>query len=330
MDNFAEVNRLEKQVGSESERQVIGGGRVGKPPSGFGEIARRMTSRTTDLIAIGIVVVASLTLGRQVLVWWHAAPPNSRAAAAATKPVWEDQNQPISLEFGDSPVAMIRQVVSGEREALMAAMIGHCAAAAKRASRPWRERDEAEDRLLARIQGLTPVAEEAGVWSVYVFDERLPIAAAVRQFPNESDHAAGKAPRLVCWGTAMPAGKETWNLYLLQGAGTERATPADRADIPLPPGARRNLSFRDDQGGILVGFSGMDEAGKWIRFYDNFFADRGWSSGTGWLTGTGGWSAQFEEQNASAGRRVEIQFAEDRFGELSGLLHVIKPDSDLP
>ena len=54
--------------------------RVREGPVGLGDVARRMISRTTDLIAIGIVVVASLSLGRQVLVWWHTAPP-TRAAA---------------------------------------------------------------------------------------------------------------------------------------------------------------------------------------------------------------------------------------------------------
>src|SRR6516165_12131691 len=164
----------------------------GKTPVGFGEVARRMTSRTTDLIAIGIVVVASLTLGRQVLVWWHAAPPDGRAAAAATasKPVWDDPNQPMALEFGDFPLAMIRQIIVGDREAAMAAMVVRCAEAARQAGGPWREREEAEDQLLIRIQKLKPVAEEAGVWSVYVFDEHVPMAAAVRQFPAALDHSA--------------------------------------------------------------------------------------------------------------------------------------------
>jgi hypothetical protein len=300
----------------------------GKTPVGFGEVARRMTSRTTDLIAIGIVVVASLTLGRQVLVWWHAAPPDGRAAAAATasKPVWDDPNQPMALEFGDFPLAMIRQIIVGDREAAMAAMVVRCAEAARQAGGPWREREEAEDQLLIRIQKLKPVAEEAGVWSVYVFDEHVPMAAAVRQFPAALDHSASQGPRLVCWGMAMPAGNEAWNLYFLQGAGSGRARPADRADIPLPPGARRNLSFRDEHGGLLVGFSGREEAGKWVHFYDDWFSSRDWSPG-GWQTGTGAWSARFDEPGGSSGRRVEIQFAEDRFGELSGLLQVVPQES---
>jgi hypothetical protein len=323
-----EIGPVEKQVGSESERPEAGGGRQGKPPAGFGEVARRMTSRTTDLIAIAIVVAASLSLGRQVLVWWHAAPPTRAAAemAARTGPAWDDLSQPLSLEFGDLPLAMTRQVVVGERDATIAALVGHCETAAKRAGRPWRDRDAAEDRLLARVEKLTPVAQEAGVWQVHVFDERFPMVAAIRQFAAGPDDAASRGPRLVCWALAMPAGKETWNLYVFQGTANGRPAPADRADVPLPPGAHRNLSLRDERGATFAGFSGNDAVGEWIRFYDDWFADRGWSSGEGWLTSTTAWSARFDEPGSAAGRRVEIQFARDGNGELSGLLQVVPHD----
>jgi hypothetical protein len=297
----------------------------GEPRAGFGALAMKITSRTTDLIAIGIVVVASLTLGRQVLVWWHAAPPTRAAAemAARTGPAWDDPSQPLSLEFGDLPLAMTRQVVVGERDATIAALVQHCKTAAKRALQPWRERDAAEDLLLTRIESLKPVAGEAGVWQVYVFDERLPMAAAIRRFADAPDDAASEGPRLVCWAMAMPAGKEAWNLYVFRGTANGRSAPADRADVPLPPGVRRNLSLRDEQGSAIVGFSGMDDVGEWIKFYDDWFADRGWSSGEGWLKSTIAWSARFDEGGGSAGRRIEIQFARDGNGELSGLLQVV-------
>ncbi len=228
----------------------------GKPPAGFGDVARKITSRTTDLIAIGIVVVASLTSGRQLLVWWHAAPPTRAAAemAARTGPAWDDPSQPLSLEFGDLPLAMTRQVVAGDRDATVAVLVEYCKTAAKTALQPWRERDAAEDRLLARIESLKPVAEEAGVWQVYVFDEPLPMAAAIHWFAAAPDDAASEGPRLVCWAMAMPAGKEAWNLYVFRGTANGRSAPADHTDVPLPPGARRNLSLRDEQGSSIVGF----------------------------------------------------------------------------
>jgi hypothetical protein len=312
-------------VGGDSERLEGGGETAGKPPAGFGDIARKITSRTTDLIAIGIVVVASLTLGRQVLVWWHAEPLTRAAAemASRTGPAWDNPSQPLSLEFADLPMAMTRQVVVGDRNAMVAALVEHCETAAKRGLKPWRERDAAEDRLLARIESLRPVAEEAGVWQVYVFDERLPMAAAVRRFAAASDDAASEGPRLVCWAMAMPAGNEAWNLYVFRGTANGRPASVDRADVPLPPGARRNLSLRDERGSSIVGFSGRGDDGEWIRFYDDWFADRGWSSGEGWLKSAAACSARFDERRGSAGRRAEIQFARDGNGELSGLLQVV-------
>src|SRR5262245_32349278 len=74
-------------------------------------LGRRISSRTTDLLAIAIVVAASLTLGRQMLTWWHEAPPavlemgplEERAAE------WGSDSRPVSLEFGNSPMRVMRQ-----------------------------------------------------------------------------------------------------------------------------------------------------------------------------------------------------------------------------
>src|SRR5262245_55510888 len=117
----------EATVAAESDSSVARGDRTPKPPAGFGDIARRITSRTTDLIAIAIVVVASLTFGRQILQWWHAAPsePGSAGMAPAVQPGWEDQRQPVSLEFGDLPLSMTRQTIVADAEPIIVELVGH-------------------------------------------------------------------------------------------------------------------------------------------------------------------------------------------------------------
>jgi len=316
-------------VAAESDSSAARGDRIPKPPSGFGDIARRITSRTTDLIAIAIVVVASLTFGRQVLQWWRAAPPEpgSPAVAPVAQPGWEDRLQPVSLEFGDLPLSMTRQTIVGSSDTAVEALARHCERSAVAARAPWHDWDEAERQLLARTEGLTPIAEETGVWRVFVIDRRFPMVAAVRRFVSGPKEAAFAGYRLVCWGMAMPAGKNAWNLFVFQGAIKGNAAPTGLPEVPLPADGRRNLSLRDERGGMLVGFSGNGSSAEWMKFYDDWFADQGWSAGDGWMTGGGAYSARFHKPGAPQAGRVEVQFAEGANHELSGLLQIIPPDN---
>ena len=305
------------------------GGLSDKRPAGFAQVARRMTSRTTDLIAIGLVVAASLTFGRQVLQWWHAAPSPTTTAAPASQPPWEDPLQPVALEFGDLPLSMTRQTVVGDADAAVAALVRHCERGAAAARSPWRDWDAAERQLLARTEGLTPVAEEAGVWQVYVIDRQFPMAAGVRRFASGANEAARGHPRLVCWGMAMPAGESAWKLFLFQGAVQGHPVPTGLPEVPLPPDGQRSLSLRDERGGMLVGFSGKGSPPQWIQFYDDWFAERGWSAEEGWLSAGGAWSARFRKPGVPEAGRVEIQFAEAANRELTGLLQIV-PNDETP
>src|SRR4029077_4955922 len=101
--------------------------------------------------------------------------------------------------------------------------------------------------------------------------------------PNRSKDTAS-APqtarsvvRLVCWVMAMPVGERAWTLYLFREAATGTTSPAGPFDVPLPLGAPRNLSLRDEKGGALIGFSGNGSAQKWMKFYDDWFERQGWS-----------------------------------------------------
>jgi hypothetical protein len=321
----------EDKVGVNSESGAAKAGRTAKSPTGFADIARRMTSRTTDLIAISIVAVASLTFGRQILEWWHAAPdstPSAASHAPLIRPAWEDQLQPVALEFGDLPLSMTRQAMKGDGEAAVESLVRHCERAASAARSPWRERDAAEDQLLARTAGLEPAAQEPSVWQVYVVDMQFPMVAGVRQFASGPTEAARDVPRLVCWGMAMPAGQKAWNLYVFQAALQGNPVPAGLTDVPLPPDGSRNLSLRDERGGTLVGFSGRGSPPEWMKFYDEWFAGRGWSSGDGWMTGGGSWSARFQKPGTPGAGRVEVQFADAGNRELTGLLQIV-PNQEL-
>src|SRR5262245_31208362 len=124
---------------SDSERAAQPGPPAGKPVS-LGDVAKKISGRTTDFLAICIVLVASLTTGSQIVSWWQAAPPAVVPATdpALAAPGWEDDLQPVDLEFGDLPLALTRQIVIGDREAAVEALARHCQAAAERAIVPDR------------------------------------------------------------------------------------------------------------------------------------------------------------------------------------------------
>jgi hypothetical protein len=359
-----EIDRLEP------ERNVPIADR-GAKHSSLGDVARRISSRTTDLVAISIVLVASLTLGRQILHWWHAEPSSPTAAVGPdlAGPAWDDETQPVSLEFGDLPMALTRQLVKGDQQVAIEALVRHCRGVAESAACPAREPDDAERRLLEKLSGLTPVegsaeksdadsvAEKPGDWQVYIVDERFTMVAAVRRFP---DHGAGVWPadgqagrlhhndaegqerrlhhkpalpdgqketarggaRLVCWGMAMPVGERAWTLYLFRESSTGSPSPSGLPNVPLPPGANRNLSVRDERGGLVLGFYGSGSAPNWMKFYDDWFARQGWSKTDKWSTGAEAWSARFTPQQVSQAGSVEIRFAADHDGEMTGLLQI--------
>lgn len=279
-------------------------------------------------MAICIVLVASLTLGRQILHWWHAEPPSPTAAldAEIPGPAWDDELQPLSLEFGDLPLALTRQMVIGDQQAAVESLVRHCQAAAEAADCPSRALDDAERRLLDKIAALTAVersdVDTGGDWQVYVVDERFTLVAAVRRFPDGSKETASGVIRLVCWGIAMPAREKAWTLFLFRETPTKGTSPSGLPNVPLPPGASRNLSVRDERGGLVLGFSGSGSAQIWMKFYDDWFLRQGWSKTDKWSTGTEAWSARFSNPKAPGAGYVEIRFAEDSHGELTGLLNV--------
>jgi hypothetical protein len=102
------------------------------PRADFRGLAKRIAGRTTDLIAIGVVLVGGLTLGRQVLEWWRTDPPETVAATNAlpgTAGPWGAANTPVQLEFGEYPLALRRETIAGDREAAMTALVSACRAA---------------------------------------------------------------------------------------------------------------------------------------------------------------------------------------------------------
>jgi hypothetical protein len=308
----------------------------------MGDVAKKITGRTTDLLAICIVLGASLTFGSQIVSWWHAAPPpNSAADPALAAPGWNDALQPVDLEFGDLPVALTRQSILGDQAAAIEALVRHCQSAVKDSTAAPGPADDVEIRLLNRVAELTPAAEEPGAWQVFVADERFPLVVGVRPSapaaPKRPGHSGSNggvdgqsagdraARRLVCYGLAMPVGERTWTVFIVKGSPAGQTSPASPGNISLPPGAARTLSLRDERGSLLLGFSGNGDPEEWIRFYEDQCSKCGWARSAAWSQGNESWAARFARRD---GDWVDVRFAKDRRGELTGVLQVIPQTSE--
>jgi hypothetical protein len=317
---------------SQSDQNAKAAAPAGKPVS-MGDVAKKITSRTTDLLAMAIVLAASLTFGSQIIWWWQndAPPPSPAGNPALAPPGWEDGQQSVDLEFGDLPLALTRQTVVGDQPAAIEALVGHCRSIVQAAAAPANDPDEAEIRLLERIADLTPIAQETGAWQVFVVDDRFPFVAAVTlavsRRPTEKNAAtdADLSRRLICYGLAMPAGEQLWTLLIVKGAPAGSNSSAGSPDIPLPPGAARTLSLRDSQGSVLLGFAGKALASEWITFYEDLAEARGWTRLTAWSAGNESWAARFARRDRGW---VDIRLANDRRGELTGVLQVIPQISE--
>lgn len=296
--------------------------------SGFGAIARKISSRTTDLIAISVVLVASLVFGRQVTEWWHAEPPEPRllsepAQAAAG---WGADGLPVFLEFGNSEMLLTRQTIGGDRDAAVRALDALCRRALEQSPLPSRAPDAAETKFLAKLADLKPVAEEPGEWQLFQISQAMPLAAGVRWIDRTATNANNGSPgavrRLICFGLALPAGKHGWSLFGFKPSGAP-ARSAGPAPIPLPEGARQIMSVRDQRGGSLVAFQGRESSKPWQEFFDEWVSGQGGRSAGDWTETPLARTTRFELEQGSQRLFVEIHLAREAGGVVTGLLNVV-------
>jgi hypothetical protein len=238
------------------------------PPVDFATVSKRIASRTTDLIAIGVVLVGGLSMGRQIHEWWQAEP--SVVALAGTADAispWGTGEAPVDLQFGDYPLAIRRQIVTGDREAAISALIEACRKSLEMDRQSILPASAAADRLLAHAAALSPVAESAGDWQIYRLEDRFSLVLGVRlSADGAQNESRGGTKHLACWGLSAPLNETTWTLYLFHPSATDSTNESGLPEVPIPPEGRRILAIRGTDGGGLIGFSGTGIPKEWRRF----------------------------------------------------------------
>jgi hypothetical protein len=304
-------------------------------PSGFALLASRISSWTSKLILTGVILVAGLGFGRQVLRWWAADDPErmpAPAMSAGDRDGLGDEMLEHVLQFGDSPWSIRRQLVSGSLAEASALLRRRCRAATESATTPEGPPTDQERTFLASLEGMQPRQQEPGKWAMYQLDELVPMVVGVRARRNSSTLSGGSDiaqddRRVVTWGLAVPASEGNWTLYTFVGATPTVGAGPGGEPIPLPDGCRRTMSMRVAGGSGIVAFRGAGSPRPWKEFFDRHFENLDWKADGGWQRTGSLWSRRYAESNAAGAAAVEVQFGADASGRQRGLL-VVSPFTD--
>ena len=250
-----------------------------KPPATFGSLAKKIRGRTSDLLAIAIVVIGGLTIGSQVSRWWDTPdddlrnPPGNTAKNTGGPSVAFGETDSVTLDFGRSPYSIIRSVTRGDRNKATRQLVDACRKVAKTAPFPSHPPSSAETKLLSRIKTEKPLLKGAN-WRLFRVEGPLTMVSVVRRQTRKQTKDANPVNRVVCWGLVFPAGEERWVLYRFVSANG-KAESGFSADIPLPSSATPILTVRG-RNNLWRTFRSVESVNAVRAFYTGWFRTNGW------------------------------------------------------
>ena len=274
--------------------------RAAPAATGFTIVAQRISGWTTNGLLTATVLLAGLGFGRQTLKWWaaDASRPKNPAGGLAADALG-DPRQLATIQFGETSWSLRRRSITGDKnktvEQLRAACREVLRAGPSAAQMPRAE----EEQFLALLADALPVDQEPGQWRLYEFPAMFPMAVglarpvrSVEKSAAAQGNLARAGYRVVTWAVAVPTGEAQWTLCTFQSATAPAQGSTALIDVPLPPGAHRAL-FMQAGGGRTVALSGPDRPERWKRFYEDWFARRGWRPAASWRSFGAAWYARF-------------------------------------
>ncbi len=276
--------------------------------SGLGEVTRRIRRRTTDLVAIGLLLVVGLVLGRQLTAWWNAPELRSITDPGGVTGPGTAWTEPDDLQLGDLGQTIHRQRVTGSRQAAWEALQTATRKTAKQMGWPESEADPAERRLLEKLSRKTFRATDTTT-SLHRLNGPLPMIVAVRRLLG--DH------RIVGWGLATRTpdnGWVTWTFAAMQHKAVET--------VPLPPGSRRLLAVGSGDPERLLVFAGSSNDDGWWRHFDTQLNRGGWEPTGPPSRCDTGWTARWQHPG---GHALVISARQHNSGDWHGMLNVFTP-----
>ena len=287
----------------------------GAKPADFGSLARRITGWTANGLATALILVAGLTFGRQVLLWWREEP-------AATSPHKADlaslEDGIKHLEFGALTGPVQTRKVSGSRDDVLAALRDMCRPSERPRAEAGSPLSEAEARLLTELAGKEP-AEAGDGWRIDQLPQGLPLVICSTTAGNRSPPKVPLDLRILAIGLAVPAADDAWSAYAFR-LGVESPAAGAAEPFPLPVGSTRGITLTQPDGTTLTTFRGQGTPAAWETHLTALPPGSGWQ-----LRANSAPSRRRHYEFDRAGAksfRAEVTIEYDGQGELCGLVLV--------
>lgn len=298
----------------------------------WGGLSRRIARRTTDLIAIGLIVAAGLTVAQRLIVWWKTDPaegssdPQYLFAAEALTP-WGIGPGGAAIDLGELPLTLHRETFVGDREEASDRLRAACREMLTSVDGALVDSlpppTDAERKLLRRLEThVTAETDPQHRWELHELS--IPLGMVLGVWCGDvTSPPTGIPPepsaRLICWGLVLPIDDRAWTILRVTPRSSGLASAS--GDWPLPPLTRRGLALRDAVGGGLITFTGDASPLVWRTHFEQVARQRGWKLLTDWNTTATAWSAAWSLSSGDQLLRIDLQFTRTEAG-WSGLIHI--------
>ncbi|MDA0588197.1 MAG: hypothetical protein O2820_07270 [Planctomycetota bacterium] len=302
-------------------------------PAGLAAVARRVSRRTTDLLAISIIGIGIFAVSGRLSDWWNT-PPEAVLAPSRIVPevvgsdvAWPEMDIPVGLNLGDLPVNVERLQIQGDRNQLERIVFGRLRSVLNSTQPPLPDGTEtritkAAAKLERLLSGISPVEERPDAWRIYRLDEPgTPgfSATFLGTRPAVGPTAGMTEPRterLVVWAMAMPWRQDEWKVFFFQAAH------GSTSRFAIPPDAELTMSMREPSSAELTAFrakAASASLSSWREFYSRSLVEAGWKPAREWTQSESRSASRFENDSHAVELNLKYEGS-----QLSGLANVIR------
>ncbi len=299
----------------------------------LGRVAKTVRRRTTDVIAIVLVVMLGLTAGRQLLQWskTQSTPdvPLSHPAVPSFEN-WGSIENPVQMQFGRSNLLVTRQMLAGTEAEISQQVIELTERNLKQSPIPKSAISSFERRILDSLQDSEPVHSDEDGGHVYQTANHWSLTLGLRDVsPTQKSSMGAESSilvrRLVCWTIVSPHSEQHWSVYTFRRHSENHdtsATTASSGDFSqmLPEGCFLLMNVRDSQGNGLAAFEGQGDARIWQTEFNRNFDKRNFEILRNWCNNDRGSSVVYRKRDDNGELWYEVQIDESSSPNLSGLI----------
>ena len=293
--------------------------------TGFAAVARKISGRTTDLLAIAVIGFGIFAVSGRLSDWWNTPPDSALAQSeivpevVGSKVTWPEMDIPVAMNLGDFPVRVERLMIQGDLsklEKIVFSRLESVLSEGQAGSLPRTGKSKVA-RGATKLEGLLtkidPVRQDANAWQIYRLDE--PGTPGFSSMFIGTRRQEGR-PRIVTWAMAMPWRQDDWKVFFFQPARDSQTS------VAIPPGAELTMSMQEPSGTELAAFQAADASSSleaWQTFYSRTLGRDGWRNTRDWSEQDSRSTTRFE--NGTLAVELILRTENDT---LSGLASVIR------